>query len=142
MSFKKLHADAMVPAYQSEQAAGADLHACLTVPVVIEPGKIVLIPIGIAIALPVGYEAQIRPRSGLAAKAGVTVLNSPGTIDSDYRGELKALLINHGERPFTVTHGERIAQLVVAKHETVNFDEVQTLDETMRGLNGFGSTGK
>lgn len=132
------------PAYASTGAAGLDLRAAVAdgVPVVLEPGGRAMIPTGFAIALPEGYEAQVRPRSGLAAKHGITCLNSPGTVDADYRGELKVILINHGAEPFSIARGERIAQMVVAPVVQAAFDEVETLDETARGEGGFGSTGR
>lgn len=142
VKFKRLRVDAKMPQYQTEGAAGADLHACLTDPVVIQPGHRAVIGSGIAIALPPGYEAQVRPRSGLALKHGITVLNSPGTIDSDYRGEIGAMLVNHSPVPFTVSDGDRIAQLVVCPVLQANFvDSPEGLDETKRGAGGFGSTG-
>lgn len=131
-----------LPTYATKGSAGMDLRANLQEDVVIAPGERKLISTGLFIELPVGYEAQIRPRSGLALKKGVTVLNSPGTIDADYRGEIGIILINHGEESFTVANGERIAQMVIAKHETVEFEQVESLDETERGSGGFGSTGK
>lgn len=142
IGFQKLKPDALVPTYQTTEAAGADLHACLDESLTIATGERVLVPSGIAVELPKGYELQIRPRSGLALKHGVTVLNSPGTVDSDYRGELMALLINHGSEPFTIDHGDRIAQIVISKHETVEFDEVVEFSDSLRGEAGFGSTGK
>ena len=133
---------ARLPVYGSKEAAGADLCACLgNDTLVIEPHKWAMVPTGISIALPVGFEAQVRPRSGLAAKKGITCLNSPGTIDSDYRGEVKVILINHSDEPFVINHGERIAQMVIARHETASFEVVTSLDETQRGAGGFGSTG-
>lgn len=132
-----------LPAYQSEGAAGIDL-LCATPAdalIVLEPGASAGIPTGIAIALPSKFEAQVRPRSGLAAKHQVTVLNSPGTIDADYRGEIKVLLINHGKIPFEITRGMRIAQMVIAPVVQANLIEVEALDETERGAGGFGSTG-
>jgi dUTP pyrophosphatase len=131
------------PSYASEGAAGLDLYAALPAgqKLVLEPGARDLIPTGIEIALPAGYEAQVRPRSGLAVKQGVTVLNAPGTIDSDYRGEVKVLLINHGGQPFDILRGMRIAQLVVAPVARATLIEVDELDETARGAGGFGSTG-
>ncbi|MDP5109993.1 MAG: dUTP diphosphatase [Rickettsiaceae bacterium] len=131
-----------VPHYATEQSAGLDLPAAIEDDVVIKAGQTEIIPTGIAIALPAGYEAQIRPRSGLAAKHSITVLNSPGTIDADYRGEIKAILINHSAEDFIITRGMRIAQMVIAKYEHVQFDEVESLEETQRGTGGFGSTGK
>ena len=131
-----------MPHYATEQSAGLDLPAAIDNDIVIKSGETKIIPTGIAIALPDGYEAQIRPRSGLAAKHSITVLNSPGTIDADYRGEVKAILINHSKEGFTITRGMRIAQMVIAKYEHVKFDEVQSLEKTERGESGFGSTGK
>ena len=130
-----------VPAYQSDGAAGMDLEAAIDDPVEIPAGEVRLIPCGFAIAVPAGYEAQVRPRSGLAAKSGVTVLNSPGTIDSDYRGEVKVILINHGAAAFTVTPGMRIAQMVVARVAHVTWEQTGTLPDTDRGAGGFGHTG-
>ncbi|MEM7036931.1 MAG: dUTP diphosphatase [Bacteroidota bacterium] len=133
-----------VPFYATEQSAGMDLHAANAAPITLEPGQRVLVPTGLHIALPVGYEAQIRPRSGLAYKHGLTVLNAPGTIDADYRGEIGVLLINHGEAPFTIEQGERIAQMVVAAHARVEWNTVNQVDElgaTTRGAGGFGHTG-
>ncbi len=134
-------ADLPLPAYESEHAAGLDLLAAVDGEVVLSPGAFALVPTGIRIALPLGYEAQVRPRSGLAAKHGITVLNSPGTIDADYRGEIKAILINHGPRSFTVTRGMRIAQLVVAPVARAVWREQSELPESRRGDGGFGSTG-
>ncbi|HOE88922.1 MAG TPA: dUTP diphosphatase [Sphaerochaeta sp.] len=136
-----LKAGASLPAYQTAGSAGADLKALLDEPVVIEPGNRALIPTGIALELPVGYEAQIRPRSGLAAKAGLTVLNAPGTIDSDYRGEVTVILINHGSEAAIVRNGDRIAQLVIAPVVQASFSPADALDSTERGSGGFGSTG-
>lgn len=133
--------DYPLPAYATEQSAGMDLCAALEHPMTLQPGDSGIIPTGIAIALPVGYEAQIRPRSGLAAKNRVTVLNSPGTIDADYRGEIKAILINHGHDAFIIEPGMRIAQMVVASHAIVSWNEQADLSETSRGQGGFGSTG-
>jgi dUTP pyrophosphatase len=135
--------DLPLPQYQTALAAGLDLLAAVPAdtPVTLAPGARAIIPTGLAIALPTGTEAQVRPRSGLAAKNGVTVLNSPGTIDADYRGEVGVILINHGAEPFAVTRGMRIAQLVIAKVEQAVFHEVGSLDDTARGAGGFGSTG-
>ena len=130
-----------LPAYATPQSAGMDLWANISQPVTLRPMERRLIPTGLYIALPQGYEAQIRPRSGLALKHGVTVLNSPGTIDADYRGELMVLLVNLSAEDFVVNDGERIAQMVVARHETVDFAEVSELDETERGAGGYGHTG-
>jgi dUTP pyrophosphatase len=137
-------ADLPLPAYQSEDAAGLDLMAAVTAgaQVVIGPGRRALIPTGLAIALPGGTEGQVRPRSGLAARHGVTVLNSPGTIDADYRGEIQVILVNLGQDPFTVTRGMRIAQLIIAPTVQVTIRETAKLDETTRGVGGFGSTGR
>lgn len=130
-----------LPFYATEQSAGMDLFAAIEEPVIIKANSTGIIPTGIAIGLPVGFEAQIRPRSGLAAKFGVTVLNTPGTIDADYRGEIKVIMINHGQTDFVVEYGTRIAQMVIAKHEVVRLEEVASLDETSRGGGRFGSTG-
>jgi dUTP pyrophosphatase len=136
------HAEGLdVPAYATAHAAGMDLQAAIDAPMTLDPGSRALVATGLSIALPPGFEAQIRPRSGLAAKNGVTVLNTPGTIDADYRGEIKVILANLGPEPFTVERGMRIAQMVVARHETVVWTVVETLDETARGSGGFGSTG-
>ena len=129
------------PAYAPPLSAGMDIRANLQEPLTLNPLQRMLIPTGLYIALPEGYECQARPRSGLAVKHGITVLNSPGTIDADYRGELKILLVNLSDTPFVIEPGERIAQLVVAKHEHVEWSEVEVLDETERGEGGFGSTG-
>ena len=131
-----------LPRYETAQAAGMDLRAALRSPVTIAPGKRALIPTGLAIALPTGFEAQVRPRSGLALRHGVTVLNAPGTIDADYRGELAVVLINHGEADFTVQRGDRIAQMVIAPVTRATWDLVNVLDETSRGAGGYGSTGR
>jgi dUTP pyrophosphatase len=133
-----------LPAYQSAHAAGLDLFAAVPedAPVTLAPGKYALIPTGLTIALPAGYEAQIRPRSGLAAKHGVTVLNAPGTVDADYRGEISVPLINHGDRPFQIRRGERIAQMVIASVVRVELIPVAALSATERGSGGFGSTGR
>ena len=131
-----------LPAYATELSAGMDLRADLESPVTLGPLERALVPTGLFISLPAGYEAQVRPRSGLAAKHGVTVLNTPGTIDADYRGEIKVILVNLSNTPFEIVPGERIAQMVVARHERVEWDEVDVLDETARGAGGFGSTGR
>jgi len=133
--------DLNLPAYATAQSAGLDLMAANDEPMTIKPNTTAIVPTGIAIALPAGFEAQIRPRSGLAAKFSITVLNTPGTIDADYRGEIKAILINHGTEDFIVERGMRIAQMIIARYEHVNFEEVSSLDETVRGEKGFGSTG-
>jgi dUTP pyrophosphatase len=138
------HSDGLpLPQYQSALAAGLDLVAAVAsdAPIVIAPGERALIPTGIVIALPAGFEAQVRPRSGLALKHGVTVLNAPGTIDADYRGEIQVILVNLGREPFTVERGARVAQLVIAATMQASLRVVATLDETTRGVRGFGSTG-
>jgi len=131
-----------LPQFETTQSAGMDLRANIEAPVVLQPGDRALIPTGIKMALPDGYEAQIRPRSGLAYKHGITVLNSPGTIDADYRGDVGVLLINHGREAFTVEDGMRVAQMVVAQYSQFEWESVEDLDETARGAGGFGSTGK
>ena len=133
--------DLMLPSYKSELASGMDAAAAVPEPVTLEPGFIELIPTGFAVALPPGYELQVRPRSGLAVKHGITVINAPGTIDADYRGEIKVGLINHGQKPFTVERGDRIAQLVLAPVCQARLREVDNLDGTKRGAGGFGHTG-
>jgi len=133
--------DGYVPEYASAGAAGADLRACITTDIVLRPGERTSVPTGIRMALPPGYEAQVRPRSGLAVRSGVTVLNAPGTIDSDYRGEVLVPLINLGSQDFTVEPGMRIAQVVVAPVVQARFTTTEALDETQRGSDGFGSTG-
>ena len=134
--------DLPLPHYATEQSAGMDLSAAIENNIVLKTGEVHIVPTGIAIALPTGLEAQIRPRSGLAAKHGITVLNSPGTIDADYRGEIKAILINHSAEEFTITPGMRIAQMVIAKYEHVQLEQTDSLDDTKRGSGGFGSTGR
>lgn len=129
------------PSYETEGAAGMDLRANIEDAITLKPLERVIIKTGLFIALPVGFEAQVRPRSGLAAKKGITVLNSPGTVDADYRGEIGVILVNLSNEDFVVNDGERVAQLVIAKHERVNWKEVTVLDETERGSGGFGSTG-
>ena len=133
--------DLSLPAYATSQSAGMDLLAAVFEPTVVKAGEIAIIPTGNAIALPEGFEAQIRPRSGLAAKFGITVLNTPGTIDADYRGEIKVILINHSSSDFVIERGMRIAQMVVARYEHIILEEVQSLEDTSRGAKGFGSTG-
>lgn len=130
-----------LPSYSTPLSAGMDIRANLQTPVTIAPGKRALIPTGLYIALPEGYEAQIRPRSGLALKHGITVLNSPGTIDADYRGEIGIILINLSDKPFVIEDGERIGQMVVAQYSRVEWHETNSLDETERGSGGFGHTG-
>ncbi len=130
-----------LPAYATTQSAGMDLRANIDSPITLKPMERRLIPTGLYIALPTGYEAQVRPRSGLALKHGITVLNTPGTIDADYRGELMVLLINFSAEDFIINAGERIAQMVIARHEQAEFVEVEVLDETERGAGGYGHTG-
>lgn len=131
-----------LPSYATLLSAGMDLRANLSSPITLEPLQRCLVPTGLFMALPAGYEAQVRPRSGLAIKKGITVLNSPGTIDADYRGEICIILVNLSAEPFVIEDGERIAQMVIAKHERADWEEVDTLDETERGAGGFGHTGK
>lgn len=138
---QKLHEDAIIPICATSQSAGIDLHACLSENIILKPGARCLVPTGLAIALPQGYEAQIRPRSGLAFKHGITVLNSPGTIDADYRGEIKILLINLSDEIFVIEHTARVAQMVIAQHHVIHFEITQTLEQTDRAEKGFGSTG-
>ena len=143
IAFKKLeHAtDLELPSYESEYAAGMDIRAALEEPITLDPGERTLIPTGLQMALPKGYEAQIRPRSGLAYRNGVTMLNTPGTIDADYRGEVKVLAVNLGNEQFEVNHGDRVAQMVIAPVIQAKVNEVDTLPDTERGDGGFGSTG-
>lgn len=136
------HSAYPAPAYATCSSAGMDLKANIVEPVVLGPLERAMVPTGLHIALPEGTEAQIRPRSGLAAKHGITVLNSPGTIDADYRGEIKVILVNLSQEPFTINPGERIAQMVVARYEQVEWEDTDTLDDTGRGQGGFGSTGR
>jgi dUTP pyrophosphatase len=139
------HAEGLaLPAYETDGAAGMDLRAAVPqdAPLTLNPGQRAMVPTGLSVAIPQGYEVQVRPRSGLAAKHGITCLNSPGTVDSDYRGELKVILINHGPEAFVIQRGERIAQMVVAPVTRAGFTEVDSLDETARGAGGFGSTGR
>ncbi|WP_138429141.1 dUTP diphosphatase [Fodinibius saliphilus] len=143
IQFKKLaHAkDLPLPSYESASAAGMDIRAALEAPIVLAPGKRTLISTGLKMAIPQGYEAQIRPRSGLAYRNGITMLNTPGTIDADYRGEIKVLAVNLGEEPFEITHGDRVAQMIIAPVLQADIDEVEILADTDRGEGGFGSTG-
>lgn len=139
------HAEGLpLPAYETGGSAGMDLRAAVAeeAPLTLAPGARTLVPTGLKIALEPGFEAQVRPRSGLALKHGLTCLNSPGTIDSDYRGEVGVILINHGQEPFVIRRGERIAQMVIARHEQAEMIEVASLDQTARGTGGFGSTGR
>ncbi|MGI4726937.1 MAG: dUTP diphosphatase [Janthinobacterium lividum] len=130
-----------LPAYETAHAAGMDLKANLEEALVLKPMQRLLIPTGIHIELPIGFEAQIRPRSGLAFKYGIGIVNSPGTVDADYRGEIKVLLINFSDVDFNINHGDRIAQMVIAKHEKIDWEQVQVLGETLRGTGGYGHTG-
>ena len=131
-----------LPAYATALSAGVDLRANLSEPLTLAPLQRCLVPTGLFIALPEGYEAQVRPRSGLALKKGITVLNSPGTIDADYRGEICIILVNLSSEPFVIEDGERVAQMVIARHEQAEWEEVEVLDDTQRGAGGFGHTGK
>jgi dUTP pyrophosphatase len=142
ISIKKLKPNAVLPSFATAHAAGMDIAACIDAPITLQPHERAVIPAGFAIALPVGYEAQVRGRSGLAAKHGIMPANGVGTIDADYRGEVGAILLNTSNEPFVVEPGMRVAQLVIAKHETVEWSEVEVLDETTRGEGGYGSTGK
>jgi dUTP pyrophosphatase len=130
-----------LPAYETQYSAGTDLRASLEEDIVLKPMERILVPTGIFISIPEGHEAQVRPRSGLAIKNGITVLNSPGTIDSDYRGEVKVILINFSDTEFIIRNGDRIAQMVIARHERANWEQVEELDATVRGSGGFGHTG-
>lgn len=138
---KKLHPQAVLPAYQTELAAGMDLHAALDHPLRLEPGERTLVPTGLAMAIPPGFEGQVRPRSGLALKKGLAMVNAPGTIDADYRGEVGIILINHGQEPLLIEPGDRIAQLVIAPVQRVGLALVEELDVTGRNTGGFGHTG-
>ncbi|MCX2496248.1 dUTP diphosphatase [Pedobacter sp. PF22-3] len=131
-----------LPQYETAHAAGMDLRAAITAEIILKPLQRLLVPTGLFIELPIGYEAQIRPRSGLAYKHGISIVNSPGTIDADYRGEIKVLLVNLSDTDFKIVNGDRIAQMVVAKHETVSWQSVTELGETARGEGGYGHTGK
>jgi dUTP pyrophosphatase len=140
IDIKKITDSAKLPQKMTAYSAGYDMHSSNLTDILIKPGAVTMIPTGIAISLPVGYEAQIRPRSGLAIKHSIGVLNSPGTIDADYRGEIKIILFNFGKEAFTVEPGSRIAQMIISKHEIANFIETDILDETQRGSGGFGHT--
>ncbi|MEI6237162.1 MAG: dUTP diphosphatase [Candidatus Saccharibacteria bacterium] len=142
IKIKKLNKDAIIPKYQTKHSVGMDLHARIDKPITLKPGERAVIWSGISVALPSGYEAQIRPRSGLAAKHGISIVNSPGTIDADYRGEIGAILINLGKEDFEIKSGDRIAQMVIAKYEQADFVQVKELDITERGDGRLGSTGK
>lgn len=139
--FVKTRKTAIVPCYMTEHAAGMDLHAALDAPLVLAPGARILIPTGLALEIPVGYEGQVRPRSGLALRQGIALVNAPGTIDADYRGEVGVIVINHGHEAVTFAPGDRIAQLVVAPVTRIAFEEVAQLDESQRAAGGFGHTG-
>ena len=131
-----------LPQYATESSAGVDLRAAITEPIVLEPLQRAMVPTGLYMEIPKGYEGQVRPRSGLAAKHGITVLNTPGTIDADYRGEIRVILVNLSSQAFEIQPGERIAQMVFARHETAQWEEVEALEESARGAGGFGSTGR
>jgi dUTP pyrophosphatase len=138
---RRLRPDAVLPRYMTDQAAGMDLAAAIDVPLTLSPGMRARVGTGIAVSLPAGYEAQIRPRSGLADRHGVSLLNSPGTIDADYRGEIGVILVNHGDQPFTIRSGDHIAQMVIGPICRVQWIEVEVLDDSDRGVGGFGHTG-
>jgi len=142
VQIRRLRPDAIVPRYQTPDAAGMDLHAALDQPMHVAPGAVVAVPTGLAMEIPRGFEGQVRPRSGLALKHGITVVNAPGTIDSDFRGSVMVLLINHGREPFTINAGDRVAQLVIAPVSQADVLEVEELSSTERGSGGFGSTGR
>jgi dUTP pyrophosphatase len=142
VQIRRLRSDAIVPRYQTADAAGMDLHAVLDEPMQVAPGDSVVVPTGLAMAIPRGYEGQVRPRSGNARRHAVTLTNSPGTVDSDFRGQVEVLLINHGREPFTINHGDRIAQLVIAPVMQAELEVVSELPATDRGAGGFGSTGR
>jgi len=135
------HSPFPLPAYETDFSAGMDLKALLDIPVILNPLHRALIPTGLYIELPTGFEAQVRPRSGLAAKHGITVLNSPGTIDADYRGEIKVILVNLSDQPYSIQHGDRIAQIIISRHETIAWEQVEVLNTSERGAGGFGHTG-
>lgn len=137
----KLRPTAVLPEYQTAGAAGADIHACIDEPITLQPLERRMIPTGLSMAIPIGYEVQIRARSGMSIKHGITMVNGIGTIDADYRGEVGVLAINLGQEAFTIEPGMRIAQMVVAKYETIGWNEVEALDETDRGVGGYGSSG-
>ncbi len=141
IAFKKIHTAAILPQYQTEHSAGMDVHAALDTPITLAPLERALVPCGFAMAIPAGYEVQVRARSGLAYKHGIGLVNGIGTIDADYRGELGVILINYGTEPFVVQNGDRIAQIVVAKYERIEWHQTDVLDDSKRGHAGFGSTG-
>jgi dUTP pyrophosphatase len=142
VQIRRLRPDAIVPRYQTADAAGMDLHAALDQPMQVAPGAVVSVPTGLAMAIPRGFEGQVRPRSGLAIKHAVTLINAPGTVDPDFRGQVMVLLVNHGREPFTIAHGDRIAQMVITPVVQAGIDIVTELSETERGAGGFGSTGR
>lgn len=142
IKIKKLRKGAVLPVYQTKHSAGMDLHAAIDEPITIAPSETYAVPTGISVAIPPGYEMQIRGRSGLALKYGIGPANGVGTIDADYRGEVCAILVNNGKSAFVINPGDRIAQAVITKYETANWEEVEVLDKTQRGANGFGSTGR
>ena len=142
LNIRKIHPEAIIPSYATPGSAGLDLHARIPFEIYLQPGVRATIPTGIAVELPEGFEAQVRPRSGIAHKHGVTVLNAPGTIDSDYTGEIGVILINHGDEAFKISAGDRIAQMVIAPFVRVNLQQADTIKTTERGDGGFGSTGK
>ena len=142
VQIRRLRPDAIVPRYQTADAAGMDLHAALDQPMQVAPGAVVSVPTGLAMAIPRGFEGQVRPRSGLAIKHAVTLINAPGTLDADFRGGVMVLLINHGREPFTIAHGDRIAQMVITPVVQAAVDVVNELPDTERGIGGFGSTGR
>jgi dUTP pyrophosphatase len=142
IEIKRVRAGAILPKYQTKHCAGMDLCASIEKTIVLKPGERAVVPTGLAIALPNGYEAQVRGRSGLAVKNGISIVNGIGTIDADYRGEIGAIIINHGQDNFVINNGDRIAQMIIAKYQKVGWREVEELDETQRGVGGFGSTGK
>ena len=137
----RVNKNAILPRYATQHAAGMDIAACLDVPLTIQPSETVLVPTGLAVELPEGYEAQLRPRSGLALNYAISLPNAPATIDADYRGEVKVILVNLGQEPFCVNHGDRIAQMVIARYEHAELQEVEELSMTPRGSGGFGHTG-
>lgn len=142
IEIKKLREGAILPKYQTKHSAGMDLCASVDKPITLKPGERIVVPTGISIALPDGYEAQVRGRSGLAIKSGIGIVNGIGTIDADYRGEIGVIIINHGQSDFMINDGDRIAQMVIAKYQKVDWQEVKELNDTERGAGGFGSTGK
>ena len=141
VKIQKLNSEAKIPKYMSLGAAGCDVCACLDETLILQPGERAAVSTGLAVAIPEGFEIQVRPRSGLAIKKGLTVVNAPGTVDSDYRGEVKILMVNLSQEPVTIEHGDRVAQWIVAPVQQIQFNQVEALDETARGVGGFGSTG-